>query len=91
MFHVLTLTYLRPLDVVDQARPDNVAWIKREIEAGRLILAGRQESEQGGILITGDISSADAEELMADDPYQLTGLVRYERSSFNGSLRAPGL
>jgi hypothetical protein len=28
---------------------------------------------------------------MAEDPYQQAGLVRYERVSFNGSLRAPGL
>lgn len=91
MFHVLTLTYVQPLDVVDETRPAHVAWIRREIEAGRMLLAGRQESQQGGVLITGDISIEDAEALMAEDPYQQAGLVRYERVSFNGSLRAPGL
>ena len=91
MFHVLTLTYVQPLDVVDETRPAHVDWIQREIEAGRMLLAGRQESQQGGVLITGDISIEDAETLMAEDPYQQAGLVRYERVSFNGSLRAPGL
>ncbi|MBI3216352.1 MAG: GTP cyclohydrolase [Mycobacterium sp.] len=91
MFHVLTLTYTAPLDVVDKTRPEHVAWIEREIEAGRLLLAGRQESLQGGVLITGDISVEDAEELMAVDPYQLAGLVSYSRVGFNAGLRAPGL
>lgn len=91
MFHVLTLTYLQPLEVVDETRPQHVAWIQREIEAGRLILAGRQESQRGGVLITGDISVEAAEELMASDPYQQAGLVSYERVGFNGALRAPGL
>ncbi len=91
MFHVLTLTYLQPLEVVDQTRPQHVAWIQREIEAGRLILAGRQESQRGGVLITGDIDVAEAEDLITKDPYQLAGLVSYERLSFNGALRAPGL
>ena len=91
MFHVLKLTYLQPLDVVDQTRPAHVAWIQREIEAGRLLLAGRQESQQGGVLITADIDTAEAERLMAEDPYQLAGLVSYERLSFNGALRADGL
>ncbi|WP_099022561.1 YciI family protein [Mycolicibacterium palauense] len=91
MFHVLTLTYLQPLEVVDETRPQHVAWIQREIEAGRLILAGRQESQRGGVLITGDISVEAAEELMASDPYQRAGLVSYERVGFNGALRAPGL
>ena len=91
MFHVLTLTYLKPLDVVDQTRPAHVEWIKSEIAAGRLLLAGRQESEQGGVLITGDIAVEQAEELIASDPYQLAGLVSYQRVGFNAALRAPGL
>ena len=91
MFHVLTLTYRKPLDVVDQTRPAHVEWINGEIAAGRLLLAGRQESEQGGVLITGDIPTEQAEELIAADPYQLAGLVSYERLTFNGALRAPGL
>lgn len=91
MFHVLTLTYLQPLDVIDEARPAHVRWLKEETEAGRILLAGRQESQTGGVLVTGDISVEQAEDVIARDPYQLAGLVRYERLGFNGALRAPGL
>ena len=91
MFHVLTLTYLQPLDVVDQTRPAHVAWLNEEVAAGRVLLAGRQESQTGGVLVTGDISVDDAESVIARDPYEQAGLVRYERLSFNGSIRAPGL
>ena len=91
MFHVLTLTYLKPLDVVDQTRPAHVEWINTEIAAGRLILAGRQESQKGGVLITGDITADAAEELIAADPYTRAGLVSYDRVGFNAALRAPGL
>jgi uncharacterized protein YciI len=91
VFHVLTLTYQKPLDVVEQTRPAHVEWIETEIARGRLLLAGRQESERGGVLITGDISVEAAEELIAADPYTLAGLVGYERVGFNAALRAPGL
>jgi len=91
VFHVLTLTYLQPLDVIDEARPAHVRWLKEETEAGRILLAGRQESQTGGVLVTGDISVEQAEDVIARDPYQLAGLVRYERLGFNGALRAPGL
>ena len=91
MFHVLTLTYLQPLDVIDEARPAHVRWLKEETEAGRILLAGRQESQTGGVLVTGDISVEQAGDVIARDPYQLAGLVRYERLGFNGALRAPGL
>lgn len=88
---MLKLTYLQPLDVVDQTRPAHVAWVKDHIDAGTLILAGRQEFQGGGVLITGDIDAAAADELITTDPYLLAGLVSYERTGFNASLRAPGL
>ncbi|MGB3485821.1 MAG: YciI family protein [Mycobacterium sp.] len=91
MFNVLTLTYVKPLEAVDAVRPAHIEWINKEIADGRLLLAGRQESQQGGVLITGDISVEAAEELIAADPYSLAGLVNYERVSFNATLRAEGL
>lgn len=91
MFHVLTLTYLQPLEVMDQTRPAHLAWLGEEAAAGRILLAGRQESSAGGVLVTGDISTEEAEQIIADDPYTKAGLVRYERLSFTGGVRAPGL
>ena len=91
MFHVLKITYDQPLDVIDQTRPAHLAWLADEVAAGRILLAGRQESGAGGVLITGDISAEDAQDIIDRDPYTLAGLVSYERLSFNGGIRAPGL
>ncbi|MDH6197155.1 uncharacterized protein YciI [Mycobacterium frederiksbergense] len=91
MFHVLTTTYLKPLDVVDQTRPAHIAWLNEEVAAGRILLAGRLESATGAVLITADLSEEEVEDVIARDPYTLAGLVRCERVSFNGSVRAPGL
>ena len=91
MFHVLTLTYLQPLDVIDQTRPAHLEWLKNEVAAGRIVLAGRVESQTGAVLITGDISAEEAQAIIDGDPYRLAGLVRYERLAFNGAFRAPGL
>ena len=91
MFHVLKLTYLRPPDVIEQTRPAHLDWLKDEIDNGRLILAGRQEDQSGGLLVTGDISPDEAQNVIESDPYQQAGLVQYERIGFNGAFRAPGL
>lgn len=91
MFHVLTTTYLQPIDVVDQTRPAHVAWLKEEVAAGRILLAGRLESATGAVLITGDLTDEEVEDVIARDPYTLAGLIRCERTSFNASFRAPGL
>lgn len=61
MIHVLVSTYLRPPDVVDQHRPEHLEFLATEIEAGHLLLAGRQEDGSGGVLITADMSVEDAQ------------------------------
>jgi uncharacterized protein YciI len=91
VFHVLTLTYVKPLDAIAEVRPAHLTWLQGEVAAGRLVLTGRLESQQGGVLVTGDISTDTAEDLMAADPYAQAGLVRYERVGFTSGLRAPGL
>ena len=91
MFHVLKSTYLQPPDVIEQTRPAHLEFLKAEIDAGRLLLAGRQEDESGGMLITTDMSAEDAQDILDRDPYTRAGVARYERSSFNGAYRAPRL
>jgi len=91
VFHVLKSTYLQPPEVVEQSRPAHLEFLKAEIDAGRLLLAGRQEDSSGGMLITTDMSSEDADDIVARDPYTKAGVGRYERLSFNGAFRAPGL
>jgi len=91
MFHVLKSTYLQPPDIVNQTRPAHLEWLKGEVAAGRIVLAGRLEDETGAILITGDISAEEAQAIVDDDPYTAAEVARYELTSFNGAFRAPGL
>lgn len=91
MIHVLKSTYAQPPDVVEQARPAHLEFLNSEITAGRLLLAGRQEDGSGGVLVTGDISTEEAQDIIARDPYTKAGVANYERTSFNGAFRAPGL
>jgi uncharacterized protein len=91
VFHALKSTYLQPPDVVEQTRPAHLEFLKAEIDAGRLLLAGRQEDGSGGMLITADMSAEDAQDILDRDPYTRAGVARYERSSFNGAYRAQGL
>ncbi|MCV7194816.1 YciI family protein [Mycolicibacterium brumae] len=91
MHHVLTITYTQPIEVVDQTRPAHIDWVKAQIDAGKLLLAGRQETGAGGILVTSDIEPADVEAMIATDPYLLAGVAEYDRVGFNAGLRGPGL
>lgn len=91
MIHVLKSTYLQPPDVIEQTRPAHLKFLGAEIEAGRLLLAGRQDDGSGGVLVTTDMTAEDANALLDRDPYVQAGVARYERTSFNGAFRASGL
>lgn len=91
MIHVLKSTYVQPPDVIEQTRPAHLEFLKVEIAAGRLLLAGRQEDGSGGVLITGDIAAEEAQDILDRDPYTKAGVANYQRLSFNGAFRAPGL
>ena len=91
MFHILKSTYLQPPDVVAQTRPAHLEFLKTETEAGRLVLAGRQEDGSGGVLITADISAEDVQDIIDRDPYTHAGAASYERLSFSAAVRAAGL
>jgi hypothetical protein len=90
VFHVLTLTYLQPDDVVDRTRPAHLDWLAEEVAAGRVLLAGRTEA-RGAVLVVADMSAAEADAVIAGDPYTRAGVARYDRVSFTAGFRAPGL
>lgn len=91
MIHVLKSTYLQPPDVIEQTRPAHLEFLNQEIEAGRLLLAGRQEDGSGGVLITSDMGAEEAQDIVERDPYTQAGVANYQRLSFNGAFRAAGL
>jgi uncharacterized protein YciI len=91
VFHVLNITYTQPLEVVDQARPAHLEWLGDLVDKGRILLAGRLESQGGAVLIASDMSAEQADALTASDPYVAAGVASYERVSFNAGFRAAGL
>jgi uncharacterized protein YciI len=91
VFHVLKSTYLQSPDIVNQTRPAHLEWLKDEVSAGRILLAGRLDDESGAVLITGDMTAEEVQDLVDRDPYTAAEAARYERTSFNGAFRAPGL
>jgi uncharacterized protein YciI len=91
VIHVLKSTYLQPPDVIEQTRPAHLDFLKDEIAAGRLLLAGRQGDGSGGVLVTADLADEDVDAMVARDPYTQAGIASYERTSFNSAFRAPGL
>ncbi|AGL13587.1 YciI family protein [Actinoplanes sp. N902-109] len=76
--YLMISTYQAPLDKVDEARADHLAFLAGLEERGLVVSAGRQEPAVGGVVILGVPTEAEAVELMAQDPYVQRGLADYK-------------
>ena len=58
-------------------RPAHVDWLREQVAAGTVVLAGRTDPPTGSVVL---ISGGDADaavELLKDDPYAHAGLIEY--------------
>ncbi|MEU9117394.1 YciI family protein [Streptomyces sp. NPDC048483] len=88
---VLELTYTAPIERVDAALQDHVAWLKKEYEAGHFIAAGRKVPRDGGVIIATGMDRAAVEQLVAGDPFSVAGVCTYRITEFVATTTAPAL
>ncbi len=87
---ILLLTYAAPLDAIDAAMKDHVAWLATGYEQGVILTSGRQMPRTGGvILFHGDHDVVAA--VVATDPFVERGLATAEIVAFTASMAARGL
>ena len=73
------------------ARDAHVTWISEQIEAGKVVLAGRQNPPVGGVILIHADSRAEAEAFAAADPYAKEGYATYQVVEFNAAIARPEL
>ncbi|WP_189080003.1 YciI family protein [Mangrovihabitans endophyticus] len=71
-------TYRVPLEQVDEARADHLAFLGGLEADGLLVSAGRQDPPAGGVVLLAVDSEARAREVMAADPYVTGDLATYQ-------------
>lgn len=87
---VILLRYTAPVDQVNAVRPAHVAWLQQHLAEGTLLVAGRRDSGDGGVLLArGSRAAVDA--MVAGDPYVAGGVAAAEVIAFAPTLAAPGL
>ena len=80
--YLMISTYLAPLDEVDEAREDHMAFIAGLEERGLVVSAGRQDPAVGGVILFDVDSEREAQELIAQDPYVVRGLAEYKATGW---------
>ncbi|MEU8590892.1 YciI family protein [Streptomyces sp. NPDC048664] len=88
---ILELTYIAPLERVDAALADHVAWLEEQYEAGVFIASGRKVPRDGGVIVAVGEDRAAVEALAAGDPFVREKVADYRIVEFVATKTAPGL
>ena len=76
--YLMISTYRKPLDEVDQARADHLAFVADLEQRGLSVSAGRQDPPVGGVILLDVDTEEQAREIIAQDPYVQRGLATYQ-------------
>lgn len=89
--HIIVLDYIAPLERIDDALPEHVAWLDRHYVAGTFIASGRQEPRVGGVILAADVPGQVVREAAAGDPFLREGLATHRHIEFHPSRLAAEL
>ncbi|MGL5038932.1 MAG: YciI family protein [Aeromonas sp.] len=88
---VVTLTYVKPLEMVDRFIAAHIEWLERQYDAGLFLASGRRVPRIGGVILANGLTRAVLEEVLAEDPFQQAEVAEYEIVEFVPSMTADRL
>jgi uncharacterized protein YciI len=81
--YLMISKYLKPLAEVDAAREDHLTFVAQLEERGFSVTAGRQDPAVGGVILLDVDTEAEAQALIAEDPYVQRGLAEYTATGWH--------
>ncbi|KQN25268.1 hypothetical protein ASE86_03175 [Sphingomonas sp. Leaf33] len=87
---IVTLTYVAPIEQVDAQMAAHVAWLQAGVDAGVLLIAGRQVPRTGGVLVFRG-ARAEVEALAATDPFVTSGVATAAVTEIAASFAADAI
>ena len=81
--YLLDLTYVVPLEIVDQHLAAHSAYLDTLYREGKVFMSGRKQPRVGGFIFVLTDSHEEAQALVRGDPFNLQGVARYELTRFS--------
>jgi uncharacterized protein YciI len=88
---IASLTYTAPIERIDVVLAAHLAWLKAGHEAGHFIAWGPREPRDGGLIFVKAASRAEAEALLASDPFITDALADLAIIEWIPRMAFPGL
>ncbi|MCF3102650.1 hypothetical protein IPZ58_13790 [Streptomyces roseoverticillatus] len=88
---VLELTYIAPIERIDAALPEHIAWLDAHYASGVFIASGRKVPRDGGVILALGDDRKKIEEITKSDPFTVAGVCEYSITEFIPTKTAPAL
>ena len=82
---IVNLTYIKPLEIIDQIRPDHLEFLNEYYEKGIFLVSGAQNPRLGGIIIADKLSRKELESILKKDPLFIKKAAKFEVIEFRAS------
>ena len=79
---VIKLSYIKPLEFIDKARPAHLEFLDKYYAQNIFIASGRQSPPVGGIIIAASNDRQQIENIIKEDPFYIQKLAEYEIIQF---------
>ncbi len=66
---IAILKYTKPLEDVDALTPEHRHYLKTVYDQNKLLVSGRLNPRTGGVIIAKNISRAEFEKILSEDPF----------------------
>lgn len=88
---IISLTYLKPLEEVDQHLTEHVDYLKEQYRLGNFLASGRKIPRDGGIILAHAVSRKEIEAIITLDPFHIHGVADYEIIEFSPTMTSDTL
>lgn len=88
---LVSLTYQVPMEQVEPAMDEHMAFVDRHYATGMFLASGRKVPRTGGVILARAENRAALEAVLAEDPFWRLQLARFEITEILISRTAPGL
>ena len=77
-YFLISITYIVPIEKVEEITPEHRAYLKMQYDAGILIFSGPRVPRTAGVLFARSQDLATIEKMIANDPFKTYGVGVYE-------------
>lgn len=88
---IISLTYIKPLEEVDEYLTDHVDYLKDQYRLGNFLASGRKVPRTGGVILARAVSREEVETIVRLDPFYRHQVAAYEITEFTPTMTSDAL